>query len=80
MNVSYEGEPKGKKTGTAGYWINVFFQSFAKETHNIHKDFNGDAFSIEMKQKVLDYIKATFGQVDLIVYSLASGARMANSV
>ncbi|MFA5471917.1 MAG: enoyl-ACP reductase FabV [Acholeplasmataceae bacterium] len=76
VNVSYENEPKGKKTGSAGYWNNIFFQEFAKETKNLHKDFNGDAFSMEMKQKVLDYIKKTFGQVDLIIYSLASGARM----
>ncbi len=75
VNVSYESEPKGKKTGTAGYWNNVFFQHYAKQTKQTHKDFNGDAFSLDMKQKVLDYIKDTFGQVDLIIYSLASGAR-----
>lgn len=75
INVSFENEPKGNKTGTAGYWNNVFFEHYAKETNRIHKDFNGNAFGIELKQKVLDYVKETFGKLDLIIYSLASGAR-----
>jgi enoyl-[acyl-carrier protein] reductase / trans-2-enoyl-CoA reductase (NAD+) len=75
VSVSFESEPKGKRGGSAGYWNNIFFEHYAKETNHIHKDFNGDAFGLDMKQKVLDYIKETFGKVDLIIYSLASGAR-----
>ena len=75
VSVSFENEPKGSKTGTAGYWNNIFFEHYAKETGLTHKDFNGNAFGIELKQKVLDYVKKTFGKLDLIVYSLASGAR-----
>lgn len=75
VNVSFENEPKGNKTGTAGYWNNVFFEHYAKETGRIHKDFNGNAFGIELKQKVLTHVKETFGKLDLIIYSLASGAR-----
>jgi len=75
VNVSFESEPRGKRTGSAGYWNNVFFQHYAKETGNKHKDFLGDAFSVETKQQVIDYIKRELGSVDLIIYSLASGVR-----
>ena len=75
INISYETAPKGKRTGTAGWWNNIYFQEFAKETNHIHKDFVGDAFSSEMKKSVIDYIKDTFGKLDLVIYSLAAGAR-----
>jgi enoyl-[acyl-carrier protein] reductase/trans-2-enoyl-CoA reductase (NAD+) len=76
INVSFENEPKGSKTGSAGWWNNIYFQEFAKETKNIHKDFVGDAFSPEMKQDVISFIKEQLGTIDLIIYSLASGGRM----
>ena len=40
------------------------------------KSINGDAFSNEVKQQTLDLIKADLGQVDLVIYSLASPVRM----
>ncbi|TNF08265.1 MAG: trans-2-enoyl-CoA reductase family protein [Bacillota bacterium] len=76
VNVSFENEPKGSKTGSAGWWNNIYFQEFAKETNHIHKDFVGDAFSPEMKQQVVDYVKNNLGKLDLVIYSLASGARL----
>jgi enoyl-[acyl-carrier protein] reductase/trans-2-enoyl-CoA reductase (NAD+) len=39
------------------------------------KSINGDAFSNEVKQQTIDMIKADLGQVDLIIYSLASPVR-----
>ena len=75
VNVSFESAPKGKRTGTAGWWNNIFFQKHAKDTGNIHKDFVGDAFSDAMKAQVSEYIKNHLGTVDLIVYSLAAGGR-----
>lgn len=75
VNVSFESAPRGKRTGSAGYWNNIFFQNKAIDTGNIHKDFIGDAFSFETKETVLKYIKESIGKVDLIIYSLAAGAR-----
>jgi len=49
---------------------------FSKETNQIHKDFIGDAFSPEMKENVIKFVKEKFGKLDLIVYSLASGGRL----
>lgn len=74
LNVSFESRPKGDRTGSAGWWNNIFFQQ-ALANHGLHHDFVGDAFSHEMKQQVLTYIQKTFGKIDLIVYSLAAGAR-----
>jgi enoyl-[acyl-carrier protein] reductase/trans-2-enoyl-CoA reductase (NAD+) len=39
------------------------------------KSINGDAFSDEIKQKTIEVIKQDLGQVDLVVYSLASPRR-----
>src|SRR5690606_16833151 len=39
------------------------------------KSINGDAFSDEIKQQTIDLIKKDLGQVDLVVYSLASPRR-----
>jgi enoyl-[acyl-carrier protein] reductase / trans-2-enoyl-CoA reductase (NAD+) len=75
INVSFETAPRQNRTGTAGWWNNIYFQQFAKETGNIHKDFVGDAFSTEMKQQVVNYIREHFKTVDLVIYSLAAGAR-----
>jgi len=41
----------------------------------MQKSINGDAFSNEVKRETLDLIKADLGQVDLVVYSLASPVR-----
>ena len=75
VNVSFERPPKGKRTGTAGWWNNIWFQKLAENTGKTHKDFVMDAFSEETKNTVLEYIKETFGSVDLVIYSLAAGAR-----
>jgi enoyl-[acyl-carrier protein] reductase/trans-2-enoyl-CoA reductase (NAD+) len=40
------------------------------------KSVNGDAFSDEIKKQTLDLIKADLGQVDLVIYSLASPVRL----
>ncbi len=76
INVSFESEPKGKRTGSPGWWNNLYFKRLSQETNNKHFDFNGDAFSHEMKQTVIDKIKEEFGKIDLLVYSLASGVRV----
>lgn len=75
INVSFESQPRGSKTGSAGYWNNLFFQDAVKDSSQKHFDFNADAFIPETKQAILETIKKEFGQIDLLIYSLASGAR-----
>ena len=75
INVSFESQPRGSKTGSAGYWNNLFFQDAVKNLDQKHFDFNADAFIPETKATILETIKKEFGQIDLLIYSLASGAR-----
>jgi enoyl-[acyl-carrier protein] reductase/trans-2-enoyl-CoA reductase (NAD+) len=75
INVSFERAAKSNQSGSAGYWNNVFFRYFTKDNSQLHMDFNGDAYSLEMKQQVLAYVKEHYGTIDLIIYSLASGRR-----
>jgi len=76
--VSFERGPKDEtNVGTAGWYNNIFFREFAEEAGLIAKNFIGDAFSLEMKEKVISYIKTSFGgKIDLLVYSLASPKRL----
>lgn len=76
INVSYESRPKDQRTGTAGYWNNLAFLKASKAYSKDHYDIIGNAFSDEIKTKTIEKIKETFGQIDLLIYSLASGARL----
>ncbi|MGL5043119.1 MAG: enoyl-ACP reductase FabV [Culicoidibacterales bacterium] len=76
ISVSFESAPTDKRTGTAGFWNNLYANQAIKAAGLLTEDFIGDAFSDEMKQAVANYIKTTFGgKIDLLVYSLASGRR-----
>ena len=75
LNVSFEGAPSDKKTGSAGFWNNVYFLEEAKKLKTKHVDIVADAFSEQTKKEVIDRIKKEFGKVDLVIYSLAAGAR-----
>lgn len=78
INVSFERGPKSAlDLGSAGWYNNIFFKEFAENDGLIAKNFIGDAYSIEMKLAVIDYIKKEFGgKIDLLVYSLAAPKRV----
>ena len=76
IGVAYEKGVEGKRTGSAGWWNTIAFNEAAKKEGLISKYFMGDAFSNEMKQDVIKYIKEEFGgKIDLLIYSLASAVR-----
>lgn len=75
INVSFEGAPSDKRTGTAGYYNNIHFQTLMKDYGQKHIDVVADAFSKDTQEKVIQLIKTHFGRVDLVIYSLAAGAR-----
>ena len=75
LGVFFEKEGTEKKPGTAGWYNSAAFQQLAEAEGLYSKNFNGDAFSDEMKAKVIDTIKADLGQIDLVVYSLAAPRR-----
>lgn len=75
IGVFFEKPGTEKKTGTAGWYNSAAFDKLAKEKGLYSKSLNGDAFSHEAKQKTIDLIKADLGQIDMVVYSLASPVR-----
>ncbi|EPT9249123.1 enoyl-ACP reductase FabV [Photobacterium damselae] len=75
IGVFFEKPGTEKKPGTAGWYNSAAFDKFAKEEGLYSKSLNGDAFSNEAKQKTIDLIKQDLGQVDMVVYSLASPVR-----
>ncbi|MEM0952952.1 MAG: enoyl-ACP reductase FabV [Pseudomonadota bacterium] len=75
IGVFFEKEGSEKKPGTAGWYNSAAFHKCAEEAGLYAKSINGDAFSHEIKQKTIDLIKQDIGQVDLVVYSLASPRR-----
>lgn len=75
LGVCFEKEPSEKKTATAGWYNTAAFHAAAKAEGLYAHTINGDAFSDEIKQEVIARIKEEFGQVDLVVYSLASPKR-----
>jgi enoyl-[acyl-carrier protein] reductase/trans-2-enoyl-CoA reductase (NAD+) len=76
IGVSFESGAKGKRLGTAGWYNNIAFRQAAEKEGLVAKNFIGDAFSYEMKEQVIKFIKEEFGgKVDLVIYSLASGRR-----
>jgi len=75
VGVFFEKEPDAKKTASAGWYNSAAFEEEAGKAGLYAKSFNGDAFSNEMKQKVIETIKSDLGQVDMVVYSLASPRR-----
>lgn len=75
LGVFFEKEGVEGKPATAGWYNSAAFHKFAEQDGLYAKSINGDAFSDEIKQKAIDTIKQDLGQVDLVIYSLASPRR-----
>ncbi|MDP3680155.1 MAG: trans-2-enoyl-CoA reductase family protein [Flavobacterium sp.] len=76
IGVFFEKPPTEGKTASPGWYNSAAFETEAHKAGLYAKSINGDAFSNEVKQQTLDLIKADLGQVDLVIYSLASPVRM----
>ena len=75
LGVFFEKEGTAEKPASAGWYNSAAFHHEAQQAGLYAKSINGDAFSNEIKQKAIDTIKADLGQVDLVIYSLASPRR-----
>ncbi len=75
IGVFFEKPGQENKPGSSGWYNSVAFEEAASEAGLYAKSFNGDAFSKEIKAQVIAAIQADLGQVDCIVYSLASPRR-----
>tara|TARA_B110000305_G_C19404960_1_gene622194 strand:+ start:426 stop:1586 length:1161 start_codon:yes stop_codon:yes gene_type:complete len=76
LGIFYEKEGTESKPGSAGWYNSAAFHKYADAQGLYAKSINGDAFSDEIKQKTIAAIKEDLGQVDLVVYSLASPRRL----
>lgn len=75
IGVFFEKPGTEDKSGSAGWYNTVAFENAAKKAGIYARSFNGDAFSNEIKEEVIAAVKADFGKVDLVIYSLASPRR-----
>lgn len=75
LGVYLEKPGTERKPGTAGYYNSWAFEQAAQEAGLYAKSINGDAFSHEMRAKAVELIQQDLGEVDLVVYSLASPVR-----
>ena len=75
LGVCFEKAPTETKTGTAGWYNTAAFHREAEAAGLYAKTLNGDAFGNELKQQVIETLKADLGKVDLVIYSLASPRR-----
>ena len=75
IGVFFERPSEPDKTATPGWYNTAAFTTAAQKAGLYVKNFNGDAFSDQLKTDVLAAIKKDLGQVDLVVYSLASPRR-----
>jgi len=76
IGVFFERPPSGNKTGSTGYYNSAAFHQMATQDGFTAISINGDAFSDQIKQKTIDEIQEHFGQIDLVIYSLASPRRI----
>lgn len=75
LGVFFEKPASDTRTGTAGWYNTAAFEEAARNAGYYAKGINGDAFSDEIKQQTIQTIKEDLGQVDMVVYSLASPRR-----
>ena len=75
LGVFLEKPATETKPGSAGWYNSGAFEKAAHAEGLYAKSINGDAFSHEVRAKAIEMIKADLGQVDLVVYSLASPVR-----
>lgn len=75
IGVFYERESENNRTASPGWYNSAAFEQLAKEKGLYAKSINGDAFSTEVKQRTAELIHRDLGQVDLIIYSVASPRR-----
>ncbi|MCL2741949.1 MAG: trans-2-enoyl-CoA reductase family protein [Oscillospiraceae bacterium] len=75
VGVSFERPAAQDRTASAGWYNTACFAREANRAGLVARSLNGDAFSDEMKGRAIEAVKAELGQVDCVVYSIASPRR-----
>jgi len=74
LGVCFEKEPEETKPGTAGWYNLAEAHRLARAEGRTFETINGDAFSTEVKQQVVEALRR-LGPADLVIYSLAAPRR-----
>ena len=75
LGVFFERPSEDGRPATPGWYNTIAFTRAARTAGLYARNINGDAFSDDIKRQVLEAVKADMGQVDLVIYSLASPRR-----
>lgn len=75
LGIMFEKSATATRTATPGYYNTEAFEAFAKEKGLYAETINGDAFSVECKEKTIQKIREDLGKVDMVIYSLAAPRR-----
>lgn len=75
IGVFFEKPATEGRPATAGWYNSAAFEVEAHKAGLYAKSINGDAYSDAIKQQTIELIKQDLGQVDLVIYSLASPRR-----
>ena len=75
LGIFFERPSEEGRPATPGWYNSIALTNAARQGGLYAKNLNGDAFSDDIKKQAIDLIKADLGQVDLVVYSLASPRR-----
>jgi enoyl-[acyl-carrier protein] reductase / trans-2-enoyl-CoA reductase (NAD+) len=75
LGVFFEKPAAEGKPASSGWYLTAALEVEAQKAGLYFKSVNGDAFSDEVKTKVIQAIQEDMGQVDMIIYSLAAPRR-----
>lgn len=75
IGIFFERPSEDGKPATAGWYNSLAFEKAAKKSGLYACNINGDAFSYDVKDQTVEIIRRDLGQVDLVVFSLASPRR-----
>ncbi|MEX6626043.1 enoyl-ACP reductase FabV [Tenacibaculum salmonis] len=75
IGVFFDKPATAGRPGSPGFYNTAAFEKEATKAGLYAKSINGDAFSNEIKEQVVNLIKEDLGQIDLVIYSLASPVR-----
>jgi len=75
LGVCMERPAAGNKTASAGWYNLAEVHRWARDEGRSVETLNGDAFSHEMKDRVVDTLIERYGPLDLVIYSVATAKR-----
>jgi len=75
VGIYRQGERSGGRTASAGWYNSAAFERAAEEAGLKSFSVTGDAFTDETKAKAVEVVRRELGQVDLVVYSVATARR-----